>query len=113
MKLSNLGHPGLGWRLDAEAELDVVVDFVAARMGVEVVGGAAVEFVTLAQLAAYEKADGDGTEAGGDPAEGEEPGGFFFFRSLHEGGQDFRFAGEETGWNQRQHVWMIPQDCDG
>jgi hypothetical protein len=35
---------------------------------VEIVGGAAVELVALAEFAAYEKTKSNGTESGGDPA---------------------------------------------
>ncbi len=47
--------------LDAEAEVYVLL---VAGVGVEVVGGAAVELVALAEFAADEEAKGDGSEAG-------------------------------------------------
>src|ERR1700733_436536 len=62
------------WELDSEAEVYVL--FVAF-VGVEVVGGAAVELVALAEFAAYEEAESYGSESGGDPAEGLEHGGLF------------------------------------
>jgi hypothetical protein len=55
-----------GW-LDAEAEVYILL---VAGVGVEVVGGAAVELVTLAEFAAYEEAEGYSAEGCGDPADG-------------------------------------------
>ena len=71
-----------GW-LDAEAEVYVLL---VAGVGVEVVGGAAVELVALADLATDEEADGYGSEAGRDPADGLDEGGLFvLFLSLARG----------------------------
>ena len=53
--------------LDAEAEIYILL---VAGVGVEIVGGAAVELVALAQLAADEQAQGDGSESGRNPADG-------------------------------------------
>lgn len=50
---------------------DAEVSFLlfVARVRVEVVRCAAVEFVTLAQFTAYKKAERDCTKPGGDPAD--------------------------------------------
>ena len=61
--------------LNAEAEVDVLL---VAGVGVDVVGGAAVELVALAEFASDEEAEGYGAKAGGDPADGLDEGGFFF-----------------------------------
>ena len=60
--------------LGAEAVVDVLL---VAGVGVEVVGGSAVELVALADLAADEEADGYGSEASGDPADGFDERGVF------------------------------------
>jgi hypothetical protein len=60
-----------GGLLDAEAEVYI---FFVARVGVEVVGGAAIELVALAEFAAYEEAERYGTETGGDPTYGLDEG---------------------------------------
>ena len=57
--------------LNAEAEVYVLV---VAGVGVEVVGGLAVELVALAEFSSYDEAEGYGTQAGGDPSEGLDEG---------------------------------------
>jgi hypothetical protein len=61
--------------LDAEAEVYVLL---VAGVSVEVVRGAAVELVALAEFASDEQAESYRSEAGGDPAYGFDEGGFFF-----------------------------------
>ena len=72
----------------SDSQAEVYVLFVAG-VGVEVVGGAAVELVTLAEFASDEQAESYCSEAGGDPAHGFDEGRFFFFflvfRPLWEG----------------------------
>ena len=67
-------QPTLERELDAQAEVYVLL---VAGVGVEVVGSAAVELVALAELASDEEAESHGAEAGGDPADGLDEGGFF------------------------------------
>jgi hypothetical protein len=76
--------------LDAEGEVYVLL---VAGVGVEVVGGAAVELVALAEFAADEEAESDRTEAGGDPAYGLDKGGLFFAFFVLFGARE----GEDTG----------------
>src|SRR5271163_3470019 len=64
------------WSLNAETEVYVL--FVAG-VGVEVVGGAVVEAIALAEFASDEEAESYSAEAGGDPADGLDEGRFFFF----------------------------------
>jgi hypothetical protein len=67
--------------LDAQAEVYVLL---VAGVSVEVVGGAAVELVALAEFAADEEAERNGSETGGDPSYGLDESGFFvlFFPQL-------------------------------
>jgi hypothetical protein len=67
--------------LDAEAYL--YVGFVAC-VGVEVVGGAAVELIALAKLAADEETECDCAEACGYPSDGLDEGRFFVFLFFRE-----------------------------
>ena len=78
--------------LDAQAEVYVLL---VAGVGVEVVGGAAVELVALAEFAAYEEAEGYGSESGGDPAEGLEDGGLFVLVLVGGHGGGFGFDGDD------------------
>jgi hypothetical protein len=80
-------------RLDAEAEVYVLL---VAGVGVEVVGGAAVELVALAEFAADEEAESYGTEAGRDPADGFDEGRVFFFVFGEGHGGDILWAGAEN-----------------
>src|ERR1700722_3151293 len=59
--------------LDAEAEVYVLL---VAGVGVDVVGGAAVELVALTHLAANEETERDRAETGRDPADGLDEGRF-------------------------------------
>src|SRR5271170_3454324 len=59
-------------RLDAEADVHVLL---VAGVRVEVVGGAAVELVPLAELAVQEKTKSNGSKTSGDPANGLDQGG--------------------------------------
>ena len=61
--------------LDAEAEVYVLL---VAGVGVEIVGGAVVEAVALAEFASDEEAESYGAEASGDPTNGLDEGRFFF-----------------------------------
>ena len=77
----------VGGVLDADAELYVVV--VVTGVGVEVVGGAALEFVAAAEFAAGDEAEAEGAGTGGDPAQGDEEG----VRLRVSGGERFQQAG--------------------
>ena len=67
--------------LDAEAYFYV---FFVAGVGVEVVWGAAVELVALADLAADEETEGDCAQACGDPADGLDEGRLFVFLTFRK-----------------------------
>jgi hypothetical protein len=93
--------------LDAETEIYVLL---VAGVGVEVVGGAAVELVALAEFASDEQAESYGSETGGDPAYGFDEGSFFFvvFRLLGErkdaGGGDVLGCGViDAGFGAKLH----------
>ena len=72
--------------LDAEAEVYILL---VAGVGVEVVGGATVELVTLTHLAANEEAEGYGAQAGGDPAYGLDEGRFVVFHLVLVGKREW------------------------
>jgi hypothetical protein len=62
-------------RLGAETEVDVLL---VAGVGVHIVGGSAVELVSLAEFTADKEAESYGAEASGDPTNGLDEGRFFF-----------------------------------
>ena len=64
-------------RAESDSQAEVYVLFVAG-VGVEVVGCAAVELVTLAEFASDEQAESYRSEAGRDPAYGLDKGCLFF-----------------------------------
>jgi len=66
-------------RVESDSQAEVYVLFIA-RVGVEVVGGAAIELVALAEFASDEQAESYRSEAGGDPAHGLDEGRLFFLR---------------------------------
>ncbi|WP_158824529.1 hypothetical protein [Granulicella sp. S156] len=55
-------------RLDAHAELDVLN--LVAGVRIEVIRSAVVELVTLAQFAAYDNSNSQGSDARGNPTNG-------------------------------------------
>ena len=55
------------WGLDTEAEVYVLL---VAGVRIEVVGSAAVELIALADFAAHEEPERDGSQTSGDPADG-------------------------------------------
>jgi hypothetical protein len=92
-----LGVPGKSFGLDAEAEVYVLL---VTGVGVEIVGGTAVELIALAEFASDEEAESHRTETGGDPAYGFNQCGFFFFRvSLFALGEGENRGGRHfLGW---------------
>src|SRR5271154_5208512 len=85
-------RPGGFAELDAETEVYVL--FIAG-VGIEVVGGPAVELVTLAEFASDEKAESDRSEAGRDPAYGLNKGRLLFVVGV------LPFAGERNSARDR------------
>ena len=71
------GMSGVIWGLDAEAEVYVLL---VAGVGVEVIGVRRLNLSPLAELAADEEAERDGSEAGGRvQPDSPEEGGFWLF----------------------------------
>ncbi len=81
--------------LDSEAEVYVLL---VARVRVGVVGGAVVELVALAELAADEEAQSYRAQTGGDPADGlDERRILFVVREWRRGRHDGDFVGFVIG----------------
>jgi hypothetical protein len=112
--------PGQREDSDAEADFDVLL---VAGVGVEVVGGAAIEFVALTHLAADEEAQSYGSEAGGDPADGLDESRFvivvfelFRVGEGKAGGERnvvLGFALFNARFGAEPHAWMIAQVAGG
>jgi hypothetical protein len=88
--------------LDAQAEIYV---FFVAGVGVDVVGGAAVELVALAHLATDEEAKSYRAETGGDPANGLDEGRFVVVLKLF-------LSGERQGCGNRDNLGICVEDAE-
>jgi hypothetical protein len=93
-----LGYAGL----DAETKIYVLL---VTGVGVEVVGGPAVELVTLAEFPSDEQAESYRSKAGGDPAYGLDQCGLFFLPFMLPGKGRGAGEGDVLGWGDIGARW--------